>query len=169
MADVHLVLQKANASDLVLPSKVLTILSVGGVAIVTANPNTSLFNMMNSTNMGFVVQPEKQSALNEAISLALQDDNQSKRINARRYAEDNLSINSILSQFSEEVFNYKLKPREIFERGLIQNRTFFYFAALIVLLFAAAVPLAFYLNYLNATPAEWLRSRTRRSPGGLCV
>ncbi len=55
----------------------------------------------------------------------------------------------------EEIFNYKLKPSEIFERRLIQNRTSFYFAALIILLFAAAVPLAFYLDHLNCTPAEW--------------
>ena len=42
MADLHLVLQKAEASDLVLPSKLSTILAVGGIAIVTANTNTSL-------------------------------------------------------------------------------------------------------------------------------
>ena len=55
----------------------------------------------------------------------------------------------------EEMFDYKLRRRENFERRLVQNGTFFYFGALIVLLSAAAVPLAFYLNYLKCTPAEW--------------
>ena len=38
LADVHLVIQKASASDLVMPSKLTTILAVGGLAIITANP-----------------------------------------------------------------------------------------------------------------------------------
>ena len=41
-ADIHLVIQKAGAADLVLPSKITNIFAVGGAAIVTAKSDTAL-------------------------------------------------------------------------------------------------------------------------------
>ena len=41
-ANIHLVVQKAHAADLVMPSKLTNILAVGGTAIVTAKEDTEL-------------------------------------------------------------------------------------------------------------------------------
>ena len=63
-ADIHLVIQKANASDLVMPSKITTILAVGGLAIITANEGSGLYSLIHEYNMGLLVQAENQYALN---------------------------------------------------------------------------------------------------------
>ena len=52
LADVHLVIQKASASDLVMPSKLTTILAVGGLAIITANPGSGLYSLVKEQNIG---------------------------------------------------------------------------------------------------------------------
>jgi colanic acid biosynthesis glycosyl transferase WcaI len=119
MADLHLILQKANASDLVLPSKLTTVLAIGGVAIVSANPNTSLYDIMASTDMGFVIAPENLESLENAILKAINNDNTEKERKARSYAVKYLSRKSILSRYAEDVLDFKkvttiLKSKEIF-------------------------------------------------------
>jgi colanic acid biosynthesis glycosyl transferase WcaI len=115
MADVHLVLQKAKASDLVLPSKLSTILSVGGVAIVTAPKGSSLYDIMSSANMGILIEPDNQEALVTAISNIVDSQHAEKVANARRYAELNLSTDKILNGFfkivlSDDGKNENIKP-----------------------------------------------------------
>jgi len=105
MADVHLVLQKKGVSDLVLPSKLSTIFSVGGLAIVTAAENTSLYNLINAANTGILIYPEDRDALIGAIKSIGNLKHKEKSINARRYAENNLSKNKILSEYFVKVFD----------------------------------------------------------------
>ena len=104
MADVHLVIQKAKASDLVMPSKLTTILSVGGLALITANSDSGLYTLVNKYDMGMVVDAESQEALNKGLEAALQGDlHANKRKNARHYAETYLDIDTIMSHFQEQV------------------------------------------------------------------
>ncbi|MCC6817640.1 MAG: WcaI family glycosyltransferase [Bacteroidia bacterium] len=97
MADVHLVLQKAEAADLVMPSKLTTILSAGGLSIATALPGTSLYDVINDHDMGILIEPENITSLQSAIVEACQDGHDAKRINARKYAERYLNQDTILS------------------------------------------------------------------------
>lgn len=115
MADVHLVIQKANASDLVLPSKLSTILAVGGVSIVMANSNTSLCNLMQTSDMGYVIKPDDQIVLNKAILQAVTSDNVAKGQNARMYAENHLFREAILSTFSQQILGSELKETATLE------------------------------------------------------
>jgi len=101
MADVHLVLQKADASDLVMPSKLTNILSAGALSIVTANPGTTLFEVINEFRMGIVIPPEDKAALKEAIVQACTLDFTTERKNARTYAKTFLDKENVLSR----VFN----------------------------------------------------------------
>ncbi len=107
VADVHLVLQKNGASDLMMPSKLSTILSVGGVSIVTAKPGSSLFEVVDSNNAGLIIEPECQGALNSAIKYAISNEHKEIENNARCYAEKNLSIHKILSAFANSLKNNK--------------------------------------------------------------
>lgn len=118
MADFHLVIQKKDSGDLFLPSKLSAILSVGGVAIVTATKGTSLYNIMSITNLGIVIEPEKEEELVKAITFY--DDNQLKSMakNARSYAELNLSTNSILSSFFNSIFIVKPDPLLKINKGV---------------------------------------------------
>ncbi len=105
VADIHLVLQKNGASDLTMPSKLSTIFSVGGVSIVSATKGSSLYEIINSSNTGIIIEPENQEALNAAINYAIAADNTQLENNARCYAEKNLSIHKILSALSNKLLH----------------------------------------------------------------
>lgn len=105
VADIHLVLQKNGASDLTMPSKLSTIFSVGGVSIVTASAGSCLHDVINTSNSGITIEPENQSALNNAIEYALTNDHAEIINNARYYAEMNLSIHKILAACTAKMLN----------------------------------------------------------------
>jgi colanic acid biosynthesis glycosyl transferase WcaI len=103
IADLHLVLQKASASDLVMPSKLTGILAAGGCPIVTAMPGTSLFEVIHDHNLGILVEPESESGLIAAIAKALSQDLNVYKENARAYTLKYLSKEGILSDFDSEI------------------------------------------------------------------
>ena len=107
MADIHLVIQKVNAGDLVMPSKLTNILAVGGLALVTANAGTSLFDLISEHNMGILADAENQEALENAIIQATKESAEVFRDNARRFAEANLSLNMVMERYSSQVLNSK--------------------------------------------------------------
>ncbi|GAB6120628.1 colanic acid biosynthesis fucosyltransferase WcaI [Dysgonomonas termitidis] len=98
-ADIHLVLQKKDASDLVMPSKLTGILSAGGCAIVTAVLGSSLYEDIRNHDMGILCEPESEQALKEAINIALLRDTTQIKKNARKYAERYLNKDKILTSF----------------------------------------------------------------------
>jgi colanic acid biosynthesis glycosyl transferase WcaI len=100
IADVHLVLQKGDAGDLVMPSKLTTILSIGGLAIATANPGTTLYEVITANQMGIIVSPDNELELSNAIVDCFEYDHSQKRINARNFAEHNLNKDVILNELS---------------------------------------------------------------------
>ncbi|MGY8914249.1 MAG: WcaI family glycosyltransferase [Flavobacteriales bacterium] len=104
MADLHLVIQKAKASDLVMPSKLTTILAVGGVALITANSDSSLYQLVNKYQMGVLVTAENQAALNEGILKAFQNkENKSVKDAARAYAQEYLAIDNVMQAFEKKL------------------------------------------------------------------
>jgi colanic acid biosynthesis glycosyl transferase WcaI len=98
LADVHLVLQKSEASDLVMPSKLTTILATGGLVIATANEGTSLYKDIVENDMGIVIKPENNEILKDAILNACQIDHSIKVNNARQYAEKFLNMDVMLNK-----------------------------------------------------------------------
>lgn len=103
MADVHLVIQKKGASDLVMPSKLTTILAVGGVALVTAEKGSSLYEVVEENNMGVLVDPENEEAFSNALLKIIDEDLSFIRNNARRYAEEHLAIDKVLGKYTEHL------------------------------------------------------------------
>lgn len=100
MADIHLVIQKRATSDLVMPSKLVNILAVGGAAIVSAKRISSLSSVILDNQLGWVVEPEESDELGNTILKALNSSQLDYyRFNARKYAEKNLSKKDILSRF----------------------------------------------------------------------
>ncbi len=99
MADAHLVIQKANASDLVMPSKLTTILAVGGLAVITANHDSSLYSMVSEYGIGILAEAETDEALIKAIFVAIRNTNNRIKENARCYAEDYLSIDKVMHRY----------------------------------------------------------------------
>ncbi len=99
LADLHLIIQKASASDLVMPSKLTTILSVGGLTLVTANEGSGLHTVLTEHKIGLLIEAENQLALNEGIRKAMSEDFSYINKRARRYAESYLSIENIMRSF----------------------------------------------------------------------
>lgn len=98
-ADIHMVIQKKSAADLVLPSKFMSILSAGGVALVTTEPGTSLYNMITNYSLAHICEAENKMALFESINTILSNNQTPIKNNARTFAEKHLSIDSILDTF----------------------------------------------------------------------
>jgi colanic acid biosynthesis glycosyl transferase WcaI len=105
LADIHLVIQKSSASDVVMPSKLATILAIGGKVIVTANEGTSLHNLIATENMGILIEPDNPEALNGAINYALKNEQIDTGKSARAYAERFLLKERILANFSSSILN----------------------------------------------------------------
>lgn len=100
MADLHLVLQIAHAGDLVMPSKLTTILSVGGASIVTAQTGTSLYEMVADNDFGYVIEPNNQELLTQTIlNIKLDEELSRKRRNARNYAIEKLNVDKVMGNF----------------------------------------------------------------------
>ena len=103
MADMHLILQKSDAGDLVMPSKLATILSVGGLVLVTAMPGTSLYDVVKNNNIGLLAVPENVQSISNTIIENINKNNDDICQRARDYAEANLSINSLMPQFLNDL------------------------------------------------------------------
>jgi colanic acid biosynthesis glycosyl transferase WcaI len=86
-----------------MPSKLTNILAVGGLSIVTANAETSLYELLDHYKMGILIEAENQHALNRGIITALQNRNTEINKNARLYAEENLSIHRVMKRFIAEI------------------------------------------------------------------
>ncbi|QKZ15428.1 WcaI family glycosyltransferase [Spirosoma sp. KUDC1026] len=102
-ADIHLVLQKKSASDLVLPSKLTGILAAGGCALVSAVPGTTLYDVVSEHQMGILIEPESVDALKLAITNALSSDLTTHQVNARKYAEQYLNKERTLRRFMKDL------------------------------------------------------------------
>ncbi len=63
----HLIIQKESVGDLLLPSKLTNILAVGGVSIIAALPNTTLYDVITKNKMGIIIPPENEIAFKNAI------------------------------------------------------------------------------------------------------
>ena len=108
LADIHLLPQRADAADLVMPSKLTGMLASGKSVIATAEAETELgYVITQGAQCGLIVEPENGQALAEAI-VQLSQDADSRRIygqNGRCYAEQKLDRNTILKEFEQQLID----------------------------------------------------------------
>ena len=106
LADIHLLPQRADAADLVMPSKLTGMLASGKSVIATAAADTELGNVItHDAKCGLIAEPENAQAFAQAI-LQLSQDAASRQIygeNGRCYAENSLSKYKILKQFETDL------------------------------------------------------------------
>ena len=104
-ADVHLVVQKKEASDFVLPSKITNIFASRRACIVTAEASSSLGSLILENKTGVLVNPDDSTALADSILKLRADPRLSKELgeNARKFAENSLDIDSIMKNFEFEL------------------------------------------------------------------
>ncbi|WP_276373441.1 WcaI family glycosyltransferase [Chryseolinea sp. H1M3-3] len=113
LADIHLVLQKASAVDLVMPSKLSAILAVGGLAIVTANPGSGLHTLIKEHKIGVLVSAENIDELKACILNIVNNDYSAMNINARKYAEEYLRGDKILNAYESFIQSKRVGQENI--------------------------------------------------------
>lgn len=107
MADVHLLPQKRNAADLVMPSKLTGIFASGRPVVAMAEPGTTVYEAVHGR--GEVVPPEDATALAQAITRLLADGDACKQLGAegRRFAVKTLGRDAILGEFEKKLLELK--------------------------------------------------------------
>jgi colanic acid biosynthesis glycosyl transferase WcaI len=112
LADVHLLPQRADAADLVMPSKLTGMLSSGRPVLAGARPETELGQVV--AQCGRIVPPEDATAFAAALQ-ALAADAPLRRTlgeRARRFAEEHVARDSVLARFERDLLDcIALPPR----------------------------------------------------------
>lgn len=105
LADIHLLPQRADAADLVLPSKLTGMLASGRPVVVTAAPQTELGQVVRNSDCGVLVPPEDPAAFADAIRTLAGDPDARARMGAaaRRYAELKLDSDAVLAAFERRM------------------------------------------------------------------
>jgi colanic acid biosynthesis glycosyl transferase WcaI len=103
LANIHLVVQKKGAADAVLPSKLTTILAVGGECVITAEANTELGLLcLKYPGIARCIEPENADALTATLremlgNLPSKAQGLYNKV-AHKFALDNLKKDQILSR-----------------------------------------------------------------------
>jgi colanic acid biosynthesis glycosyl transferase WcaI len=103
LADLHLLPQRADAADLVMPSKLTNMLASGRPVIATAHPGTEVYRAVEAH--GLVTPPGDLDAFVAAIQTLADQPERRRALGAaaRRYAEQHLSKEAILRRFEADL------------------------------------------------------------------
>jgi colanic acid biosynthesis glycosyl transferase WcaI len=103
MADIHLLPQRADAADLVMPSKLTSMLASARPVIATAHAGTELATVVE--NCGLVVPPEDPLAFAKAVRTLAEDPELRERLGAAGYvyAQAYLDKEAVLAKFEAEL------------------------------------------------------------------
>jgi len=104
-ADVHLVVQKKEAADLVMPSKLTNILAAGRPVVATADPGTALYDLLTNYQAGIVTPSGHLEEFIDALKSLAESPALREQMgrNARLYAERYLDKERILTDFEEKL------------------------------------------------------------------
>ena len=114
LADMHLLPQKGDAADLVMPSKLTGMLASGRPVVATAKQGTQLAATVAGN--GIVVEPDNARAFADAISLLADDARLRGQLGtaARQYAVTHLGKQAILNEFEKafsEIANVRRRAK----------------------------------------------------------
>jgi colanic acid biosynthesis glycosyl transferase WcaI len=103
LADIHLLPQRAEVADLVMPSKLTNMLASGRPVVSTAAPGTQVDELVRQC--GIVVPPGDVDSFARAIELLAENSSQRKELGrrGREYAESNWGRDEILTRFENEL------------------------------------------------------------------
>lgn len=108
-ADIHVIPQRREAADLVLPSKLLNILAVGRPVVVTAEPQTELAEVVTAAGAGLVVPPEDPAALAKAVQTLAADPERRAAMGqaGRAWIADHLGADAVLSRIERDLLGLR--------------------------------------------------------------
>ncbi|RDU95988.1 glycosyltransferase WbuB [Trinickia dinghuensis] len=103
-ADVHVLPQRADAADLVMPSKLTGMMASGRAIVAMAGEGTELWSVL--AGRGMTVEPEDGAALAHAIEVLVDDASMRERLGAaaRRYAVLMLSPEAVMERLERRLY-----------------------------------------------------------------
>lgn len=112
LADIHVLPQKAEAADLVLPSKLLGILASGRPVVATSTPGSELERVVEKA--GFCVKPDDPYTFSIRLRSLISDSHLRLHLGkqARVVAVNSFGKDSVLTQFEHQLL-ISTNPRSI--------------------------------------------------------
>ena len=112
---LHLVLQKDAGSENYLPSKLIPVWSVGGLALVTAHPASSLGSLIMAYQIGKITSGTGPAEILQVILHLSEhpDEVVSIKANARKFALERCSKDMLLSEYWSEALEPPYVSEEI--------------------------------------------------------
>ena len=103
LADIHVLPQRADVADLVMPSKLTGMLASGKAVIATAHPDTEVGEVVS--RVGVLVPPEDPDALARVIQSLAKDAGQRAKLGqrGRQYAEVHYARGTVLPKIHERL------------------------------------------------------------------
>lgn len=103
MADIHVLPQRADVADLVMPSKLIGMLASGKPVVAMARTNTEIAQVIEAT--GVLIPPENVDALVDALLRLSIDDTLREQLGeqGRKYACDHYGQDIVLEQLQEQL------------------------------------------------------------------
>lgn len=113
LADIHVLPQRRDATDLVLPSKLLGMLASGRPVIAAAEPDSTLGGIVE--RCGLVVPPENPERMADAILRLAHAASLRRELGqvGRRYVEQHMERDAVIARFEEELCALAGRPRSV--------------------------------------------------------
>jgi colanic acid biosynthesis glycosyl transferase WcaI len=104
-ADLCLLTQQRSVSDIVFPSKVVSILAAGRPLVASVNPQSEVVNVLRSADAGLAVEPENPAALAQAVNVLLKERTLRHRAgaNGRAYAHQHWNRERVLPRMEADL------------------------------------------------------------------
>jgi len=101
MADIHLLPQRVDAADLVMPSKLTGMLASGRPILSTVNEGTQVATVLEKS--GIIVPPGDLTRFSNALVDLVNDKELRVQLgeNARQYAVEHLGLDTVLGRFEQ--------------------------------------------------------------------
>lgn len=106
-ADLHILFQKSDVIDTVMPSKLLGMLASGVISVVTGNKDSEIKEIFEENLIGFYSHSiDQEEVINFITKVKLHpDDFQNYTKNAQSYVIENFSKTKVLSKFRDKLEN----------------------------------------------------------------
>jgi colanic acid biosynthesis glycosyl transferase WcaI len=102
-ANLHLIIQRAGAADLVMPSKLTNIIGSGGYSLVTADKDTELGMLLERNQyLGTLVESENLEVFTSTLKSLASNEIAIDHKLIRLFALENFEMDSVLTEFELE-------------------------------------------------------------------
>jgi len=104
-ADLHVLFQKTDVIDTVMPSKLLGMMASGKPSIVTGNMKSEVATVLAESSGGYYFEAKSLQEIIDCVNILSEDENLCKTMgaNAKKYVQEKFSQQEVLDKFVKEL------------------------------------------------------------------